>query len=172
MTLHFVFFIPNVYPDKITYQSILEWNLVSHVRPAWWWSSTVNTLDKEQNSRTRLQIVTLENQPWNSLFESVLLGTVRFSSWVCAGLMLPVCSSSLRLQEKLTLVSSAQYSPQFRLGRASENPLYSTSWPSPCRNYLSNSVHNRAMQGQVKARAECMVFCSTWSHFSHAEVCW
>lgn len=66
MSLHFVFFIQRVYSDKITYQSILEWNSVSHFRPVWWWSSPVNMLGKEQNSRTHLQIVILENWPWNS----------------------------------------------------------------------------------------------------------
>lgn len=34
--------------------------------PGWEWSSTVNMLDKEQNSRAYLRIVILENWPWNS----------------------------------------------------------------------------------------------------------
>jgi len=84
MLLHFVFFIQSVCSDKITYQSISEWKSVSHFKHAWWWSSTVSMLDKEQNSRTHLQIVILENWPWNSsLWISVSKNSLIFQWMSC-----------------------------------------------------------------------------------------
>lgn len=172
MSLHFVFFIQRVYSDKITYQSILEWNSVSHFRPVWWWSSPVNMLGKEQNSRTHLQIVILENWPWNSsLCISTSKNSLIFqlsSCWpyaTCTQLRTEVARETRSWQ--LSVLHSSERKEQLRtICTAPLVPLHSQS-------YLSNNIDNQKMQGWAKAKPEHMVFCSTWSHFctfSHAEV--
>lgn len=134
-----------------------------YFRPAWWWSSTVNRLDKEQNSRTHLQIVILENWPWNSsLWISTSKNSLIFQLSLCWPYATPM--------QLYTEVARETHSWHLSVLHSTEKEQLRTSCTaSLVLLHVGTTLAVTYKIKRCRARPECMVSCLTWSNFSRAE---